>query len=807
MQTDNKVSTETILVKNLINDFYLVGHKQFTENRVEEENESKLFGKSTEDEESFHKKSIDPDTQIHEQMQTALDNSLLFVKAKLNDLKQLERSDDSVVQSDHRHATNELNYDKQVERLIKCSKYNQKKLPPIVNSDEFMNDVFSLVKQRSTTTAVRKKVNSSSSLAADSKTETSSISLDVENISLIDEKILEINENNFTEHLAASTQQSAYGAASRTDTDSERNLKSSTISGRMESSSNLDQSQTYKPDKIEIANENVNENAQLRSELDAIFGKASSSAKNRLFEIENDSDDELFQPSQSEKRPSKDLFKSDSSIDSIQPTTSKATSSRKTTGNLFESNVKSSVNTSVKSTIQSTIQSTGKATTSKSINKPTERVQSNQVLSKPKNILDKLFDSDSEDDQLFTARLPTKEKSNLKKVSIEDTRRETKPKINKSSEIFNKEIEPPIEQQTKLAEDIGQVTRSTIEIKREEIDKLEESSKEDTSSGEESLDGDKMSNKKELFKNQLEGLFAKKRNPNQGLIKVNREPFVDDSDNEKNKENKSDTTSNAKIEQSVTNSNQPSKTTSNESNSSTTSSTKAHQTNQRKDPISSSTDLFSDDLSPINTSTLDNNLVKSRVKPNNRKRPTNVKPNVQANGVNQLNSVESKSENPISVKTVKEPLRKQATSKDSIAQKSNEIDNRMKGADKYASKDAKKDVFKNKDETTKKKALFDESSDEDDFFKELGEKSEKKQSANKTLDKFKTLFDSDDDDLLFTSKSNKAREDASPNNKKSTSDELLKKESSNKDLPKKQESKDAKPATSKLSSNVKKPSN
>mgnify|MGYP006867851334 CR=1 FL=1 len=88
----------------------MVGHKQFTENRVEEENECKLF-KNAENEDSFNKKSFDADNLIHEQMKSTLENSLRFVKTKLNELNDESNSQHQL--------TDLLNQDEQVEKLIK----------------------------------------------------------------------------------------------------------------------------------------------------------------------------------------------------------------------------------------------------------------------------------------------------------------------------------------------------------------------------------------------------------------------------------------------------------------------------------------------------------------------------------------------------------------------------------------------------------------------------------------------------------------------------------------------------------------
>ena len=115
---DNKIENEAILIKNLINDFYLVGHKQFVENRVEEENEVRLF-KSTENEDSFKRdEELDQNSLIHSQMKKALDNSLKFVKAKLIDLKQ-----DATELGE---SNQKLNQDKRIEKLIKLNRYHQR---------------------------------------------------------------------------------------------------------------------------------------------------------------------------------------------------------------------------------------------------------------------------------------------------------------------------------------------------------------------------------------------------------------------------------------------------------------------------------------------------------------------------------------------------------------------------------------------------------------------------------------------------------------------------------------------------------
>lgn len=659
------------MVKNLINDFYLVGHKQFTENRVEEENECKLF-KNAENEDSFNKKSFDADNLIHEQMKSTLENSLRFVKTKLNELNDESNSQHQL--------TDLLNQDEQVEKLIKLNKYHQKKLPPIVNSDEFMNEIFKVVKEQSIKTVkTSSSLNSSNSTDSKPNTETSSIISELENVS-INQKILEINENNFIEHLSAAQQSSTSFEDVRIQTDSTKQiLKSSTQnSDKLNFSTNLDQSQTYKQDKIDVLNENVN---LVREQLDAIFGKASGAAKNRnLFEDDSD-DEELFKTASQNQKRTKDLFKSDSEEESIDI-------SKKS--DLFESNSRATK---------------FKKNNSENENRPT-LIENKQVLNEKSNTLNNLFDSDSED-ELFSTKID-------------------EPTLKVSSEIKNKDIE--IDKKQFIEESIKEPVEKSI---RQQISPAESNSSIEQLS---TVDTDKMSNKKELFKNQLEDLFSKKRKPSLGFIKVNRE--------------KADSQSETETEKNIENQLNPSKSSS------------IHKVTNQISQIDQ--DLsHSIDLSSINTSTLDNNLVKARVKPLNRKKPTgkfNSSTNIKSDQKN------DQSKEPIKSIKKNEILNesKFKVSIDKEDDKSNKEETVEKVIDKNVTKgkivneNATKDT--NQNEIIKKKPLFLDSDDEDkdDFFKQINKTSERKQSLKESLDKkFSKLFDdSDDDDVkLFASSS------------------------------------------------------
>ena len=619
-------------------------------------------------------------------------------------------------------------------------------MPPIINSQEYVNEIYSLVKKNST----NRKINASSfnltaksiDRSTDSKASTDSLSIisDLENIS-INEKILEINENNFIEHLTSSTKPStSFNDSNRKDvkirndnltttasSEQQQTLKSTTVN-KVDSKANLDESQAYKQDKIK--NENVD---SVKRELDAIFGKAGKSAKNRLFE--DDSDDELFQSlshqslSKNQQKSTKDLFKSESE-ESIVFNVNK--SSKK---DLFESNIKSTSKSNDKSTekssnkptIQTDIKQTAKLTAKSDIKTKNESVhQTNQLPSNKKNVLDKLFDSDSEEDELFSARLTKSKEKRSDRLEDKKTINETKQiNINKESELSK---------DSKEEDNIAKI----------KTDKEEESeSAKETSSSKESLIEDKMSNKKDLFKNQLEDLFAKKRNPSHGFIKVTREK--EDSlneDNEKNKENLGSLTS-------IT-----SMTSKSSSTSSINKTDHVSQLNQRKE-----FDLFSSkpsddpflisDLSSLSTSTLDNNLVKSRVKFTNRKRPSNRLTK---------SAIKVDQNDEFFTKQIKIEEENRELVKKEVITKNKDEDLKVTKVKDEPNKNVKNDA-KGK-AATKKKILFDDSDDDDyDFFKsqQSSKKSEtSKQNLKESLDKkFSKLFDDsdEDDDQLFSKKS------------------------------------------------------
>lgn len=782
-KTDNKISNETVLVKNLINDFYLVGHKQFTENRVEEENEDKHY-KSVEHDESFGKQSLDPDSLIHEQMKSVLDTSLKFVRQQLQDLEK-ESSGEPASNRQSRNR-DQLNQDDQVERLIKLNRYHRKKLPPIVDSEEFMSDVFSLVKQSSMAQKSRqaaRKPTDRSTVASES----SSIISDLENIS-INERILEIHENNFVERLSSTTQQSSTSFEDvKFPTDSaKQSSKSTTATGKATTqlavsssrpldfaANSLDQSQAHKRGEDKIGDSLLSDENSLRKELDAIFGKASSgapggSAKNRMFE--DDSDDELFQPvsAQSQKATAskaKDLFGSDS--DESEFDFGRVKGGQSKSANLFDSNVKSSAASDSATT------TTSKPSEQRTATKPAvnEAVQSKPVksISKKSDAPTKLFDSDSDDDELFSSRsvrtpardqldrskLPSDHKPTSADKSTSKASSVEAVKAVSSETVQSKEIGPI--RSDKGPAEAGKVSERIIPVKkREHSDPVREAS----SSSRESLfeETAKMANKKDLFKNQLEDLFAKKRNPSSGFVKVNREK--EDSlseDAEKNKDNLDSLTA-ATIPP-------------------TSKSSSADSIN-RADPIGRrkefdlfgtkpSENLSADDLSSLNDmiSTLDNNLVKSRIKFTNRKRPTKMKANT-SQSIERKETAGKVSDQKMDKRKdsrlgEKDDLARKAVAKkiEATNDKSPTISSPSKSvpAKSEPAKDVSTEIAASKDasptKATKKKELFGDS-DDDEFFKQTT-KPDARQNLKESLDqKFAKLFDdSDDDDQLFATSS------------------------------------------------------
>ena len=782
-KTDNKISNETVLVKNLINDFYLVGHKQFTENRVEEENESKHY-KTGEHEESF-KQSLDSDGQIHEQMKSVLNNSLKFAREKLKDLQD-ESSD---LSSRPNRPADQLNQDEQVERLIRLNRYHRKRLPPIVDSEEFISEVFNLVKQSSTAKkshTARKSTDQPGDLKANAS-ESSSVISDLENIS-INERILEIHENNFVERLsgASTARQSSISFEDvKIPSDSSKPNSSTgkvtavqpaaSSSKPLDFTSNsLDPSQTHKRREDKIGDSVLSNENSLRKELDAIFGKAGSrtagdSAKNRIFE--DDSDDELFQPASSQSQPAskaKDLFGSDSDESEFNFDPLSGGQSKQKSANLFKSNVRS---TSEKKTSEKRPE--------------TQPTAAKSAQSKKKSdVLTKLFDSDSEDDELFSsrsARVPVSDQTE-RKDQLPSLKATTTAPTSKASSV--EQLEAPIETEQRKETNLIKDNKEPIEekkvsepIEEKKVNKLirpalqpepNNQIPEASSSSRESLfdESAKMPNKKDLFKNQLEDLFSKKRNPSSGFVKVNREKedsLSEDIEKAKDLDNIIIATSKPSPVSSIS---------------------KVDPVGQRKEfdlfGTKPSENLTADDLSSLNDliSTLDNNLVKSRIRFTNRKRPTKMKTNLS-----RLNDRESDSKLTANIEEQKQKIKEVTdpkgdkkdlpnknvvkktdltTDKHSTSTSSKKVPAKSEPArsaptKNEPAKDASTANATSKDATpkaTKKNELFSDS-DDDEFFEKTN-RSDAKQKLKESLDqKFAKLFDDSDDDQLFTSPSTK----------------------------------------------------
>lgn len=726
-----------------------MGHKQFIENRVEEENDSKLFNEqqktALENDDSFKLKSIDQDTLIHEQMKSVLDSSLLFVREKLKDLNENDRSAD-------------LDTDQQLESLIKNHRYNRKNVPPIINSERFKTEIFDIVKQNSTPKPNLRTSRSQLDNSIETKstnTETSSMISDPE--TNLNERILEINENKFIERLNANLNETST-ATKRQSSASFANDEQSRKEVKVNSGNLVEEKQNFKNSTLKSPNlldESQVTRDALRNDLDAIFGKASkvenlknsNSSKNKIFD--DDSDDELFLPtstqtqkladSTKEKLFKIDKFSSNESIDKFK------TIDKTESKDLFDSNVKSSD-------------------------------------FKNKKTIDKLFDSDSDDDNIFATRLPknnlidkdNKDDKQMKSENKLEDKPTDKPAIKSEDKLLDK---PIIKSENKLFDEVKKVD---LDIKSDKDSTKETSSNIESSTNKQDNIEEKMSSKKDLFKNQLEDLFSKKRNLNQGFIKVDRkEEDLNDNlvieDNEKE---------NVQI-----------KTPTTKLSTSSASPILSPINKQRKefDLFSSKPSddpILAEDLN-FKTSTLDNNLIKSRVKFTNRKRPSKQSAKTNYDSQNETktnipqpvtnarrNDLDIIDEGDLLFKTPSKESSKLISKEKEVKPVQSESEQIVK--EKEAVKVIKPTKIENEPlplakESVKsanpipktKKALFIDSDEEDDKEFRLDKKLNEKKNLNETLDKkFEKLFeDSDDEDLLFKPSSK------APTNAKSISKE------------------------------------